>query len=277
VLIDGHPANRVAATDRGLQYGDGLFETAAVVDGRPTLWERHLQRLAEGCRRLNIPPPDTHRLTRESETLSAPLERGVLKVIVTRGSGGRGYRPPEAVRPTRMVSAHPYPEYSSVWWRNGVAVRVCRTRLGDQPSLAGVKHLNRLEQVLARSEWTDPEIAEGLMLSQNGTVVEGTVSNLFIVKEGRLSTPALERAGVAGIMRAQVMELAQEQGLAVDTRDIPLEAVFRADGAFLTNAVVGIWPIRLLRDRELPASACVRRLQTLLAERGLVPLPAGAS
>jgi 4-amino-4-deoxychorismate lyase len=175
----------------------------------------------------------------------------VLKVVLTRGIGGRGYRPPESPRPTRILSLHPRPDYPAAWSERGVAVTFCRTRLGENPILAGLKHLNRLEQVLARSEWRDPRIAEGLMQDGKGRVIGGTMSNLFLVSEGRLVTPRLDSCGVAGTVRALVLRIAGDYGIEAVEADVRRAEVAAADGLFLTNALIGIWPVRRLGAKSM--------------------------
>ncbi|MBA1149204.1 aminodeoxychorismate lyase [Ectothiorhodospiraceae bacterium WFHF3C12] len=271
MLVNGRWSETLPASDRGLQYGDGLFETLAVVHGRPALWDAHMARLQAGCRRLGITMPDAGTLSEEAESLARACRAGVLKVVVTRGSGGRGYAPPSDAEPTRLLSLHPYPDYPPSHWRDGVAVRVCRQRLGSQPALAGLKHLNRLEQVMARAEWDDPEIAEGLMLSQNGEVVEGTMSNLFVVSGGAAVTPPLEDAGVAGVMRGLVMERLRESGVAVREQRLNLSAVAGADEAFLTNSVIGVWPVRAFEGASMGAPIHAHRVLRELVAEGLVP------
>jgi len=250
-LIDGIPAVVVPAADRGLQYGDGLFETIAVVDGRPCLWDRHLARLRAGCVRLAIPLPDPDLLQAEVLALAKGQGRAVLKLIVTRGEGGRGYRPPHPARPRRILRLHPWPDHPPAWRSAGVRVRYCRTRLGHQPLLAGLKHLNRLEQVLARAEWDDPDIGEGLMLDLDGTVVEGTQTNLFALTAGRLVTPLLDRCGVNGVVRQVVIETAWMQGLAVEEARLTPAELAQADALFLASSLAGLWPVRELDGRVL--------------------------
>jgi len=250
-LIDGIPAVVVPAADRGLQYGDGLFETIAVVDGRPCLWDRHLARLRAGCVRLAIPLPDPDLLQAEVLALAKGQGRAVLKLTVTRGEGGRGYRPPHPARPRRILRLHPWPDHPPAWRSAGVRVRYCRTRLGHQPLLAGLKHLNRLEQVLARAEWDDPDIGEGLMLDLDGTVVEGTQTNLFALTAGRLVTPLLDRCGVNGVVRQVVIETAWMQGLAVEEARLTPAELAQADALFLASSLAGLWPVRELDGRVL--------------------------
>ena len=268
MLVNGQPADSISALDRGLGYGDGLFETVAVRDGTAELWSEHLARLKSGCDRLGIPYP--RELEEEGRALIEGVERGVLKIIVTRGVGGRGYRPPEAAEPTRILSLHPWPDYPAAWWSDGVTVRRCDTPLGCNPRLAGIKHLNRLEQVLARVEWSDSAVAEGLMSDTEGRIVEGVMSNLFVVRDGALLTPSLERCGVAGVMRGAVMRAAAEAGIPCtegELREATLEA---ADELLLTNSLIGIWPVARLGEREWPVGPLTRRLQEALSALGVV-------
>lgn len=266
ILVNGDPfggGGKDAAfgpLDRGLHYGDGLFETIKVEDGSPEFWDRHLARLAEGCERLGIAAPEGDTLGREAGRLCAGDRRSVLKIIVTRGAGGRGYRPPERPVPTRILSRHPWPDHAPAAWREGVVVRVCTTRLATQPLLAGIKHLNRLEQVMARREWDDPVIGEGLMLDTDGFVVDGTMSNLFIVAGGRLATPDLSLSGVAGVMRAVVLEAAAKLKVPAEVTRLTLDRVRAADEAFLTNSLIRIWPVRELDGKRYRLGGLVRRL-----------------
>jgi 4-amino-4-deoxychorismate lyase len=270
VLVDGSPGLSVRADDRGLLYGDGLFETCALRDGRPLLWARHLDRLALGCQRLGLPAPDREVLTRESLGLCAAVRRGVLKLLLTRGRGGRGYRPPAVPTPTRIVSLHPLPDYPPSFWTDGIELRVCATPLGDNPRLAGVKHLNRLEQVLARGEWDDPAVPEGLMLDTRGRVVEGTMSNVFAVTRGGLLTPALERCGVAGVMREEVLALAADLAIPARIGEVSLADLAAADEVLVTNSLIGLWPVRRVAGRSLAPGPMARRLLEALRRRGAV-------
>jgi 4-amino-4-deoxychorismate lyase len=274
MLINGKPGDTVSALDRGLQYGDGLFETLAVVGGEPALWERHMRRLESGCRRLGLPSPPHELLLSEWCAAIGAGQRGVLKILLTRGVGGRGYRPPSTAEPTRIIVFYPWPEYPQHWWRDGIRLRVCATRLGENPALAGLKHLSRLEQVLARAEWDDPGIAEGLMLNPSGHVVEGTMTNLFLLRDGTLITPDLSRCGVAGIMRGVVMDMARERGIPVTERTLALQELARADALFVTNSLIGIWPVRELDGRRFNLDAIPDGLGeavTTVASRGMHP------
>src|SRR5699024_7671205 len=165
-------------------YGDGLFETIAVRRENALLYNLHLKRLENSCRRLAIPAPDREVLGKEVLKLCQGVSRGVLKIMVTRSNGGRGYRPSPQSQATRILLLYTWPNYPILFSEYGITLRICLTPLGHNPFLAGMKHLNRLEQVLARSEWDDPMIPEGLMLDSQKQVIAGTMSNLFIVSGG---------------------------------------------------------------------------------------------
>ena len=273
MLVNGETRNTLPVSDRGLQYGDGLFETIAVREGKTEFWDRHLARLREGCTRLGFDEPDLEELRREMQFLingqhtREGVDQGILKIIVTRGAGGRGYCVPEAINPTRIVAFHPWPDIPESHAREGVKARRCHLQLGRQSALAGIKHLNRLENVLARAEWDDPEIVEGLLCNEGGYAIEGTMSNLFVERGETLVTPDLSHCGVAGIIRAIVMEEARSQGLSVAVADIRYEDVITAKALFLTNSIIGIWPVRELEGKEFAISSTIRTLMERLKAR----------
>lgn len=264
--INGRESRRVSVLDRGLQYGDGVFTTVAVQGGTALLLDRHLARLARDCQRLGIPCPSPAPLRDEVTRLVQGRERVVLKITITRGEGGRGYRVPDHCRPTRILALHPWPEFAGEPRRNGITARVCRLRLGRNPDLAGTKHLNRLEQVMARSEWNDPEIAEGIVLDSAGWVVEGVMSNVFWISEDRLYTPRLDQCGVAGVVRELVLELAARHGVMAAEVKEPLTAVLAAEEVFFTNSVIGLWPVKTLDGREFAIGPTSLRFQSWLDE-----------
>lgn len=268
ILVNGTESDSVPASDRGLQYGDGLFETLPLIDGRPLCLERHLRRLIDGCKRLRIPPPERDQLLAGIQRVGADVELGVLKIIVTRGNAGRGYRPPASSVPTSIISSHPWPAYSPELEEIGVAVRTCSTRLGLNPTLAGLKHLNRLEQVMARSEWEDEGIHEGLMLDAEGLLISGIMSNLFILRAGVLITPDLTRAGVNGVMRSLVMEAADEAGICSKVVPVSTSMLERADELFLCNSLIGIWPVRELDGARYTVGPVTHRLRAILSNWG---------
>lgn len=252
VMINGQETDRLSVRDRGLQYGDGLFETLAVCREVPLLWPEHLERLLRSCDRLGIARPDPALLRDEAWQLCRGQERAVLKLIITRGEGGRGYRPPEAAEPTRILSLHPWPDYPLDRVEQGIRIRSCDTRLARQPVLAGIKHLNRLEQVLARREWNDPDIVEGVMRDMDGLVIEATMGNLFFVQEDNLLTPDLAQCGVDGVMRRQILAVCEELSIPVRIADLGLEEARASREVLVTNSLIGVWPVRQWDDTKYP-------------------------
>ena len=267
ILINGHKTDQVSVLDRGFQYGHGLFETIHVVDDEPQYWLQHMERLLEGCSRLEIPVPELSVIQREAKNLCAGITEGVLKITITRGTGGRGYAAGESENNTRVLAMFPAPQYSEACWSEGVVVKLCNTRLGINPALAGIKHLNRLEQVLAHAEWCSKDIHEGLMLDINNNVIEGAKSNVFCVKNGELYTPDLTLCGVRGIMREQVIKLAKQTGILVHETQLTLDDLYQADEFFLSNSLIGLWPVRLLEDHSFKVGPMSRQFASVLRNK----------
>jgi 4-amino-4-deoxychorismate lyase len=261
-LVNGRRA-AVDPADRGLAYGDGLFETMAAVDGRIRWLDYHLERLDWGCRRLAIARPDQGAIRAEIAE-HCPPGRAIAKLIVTRGPGARGYPPPKRSEPTRILGISSWHDYPRTHYTDGVRVRVCALRLGESPALAGLKHLNRLEQVLAQLELAELGADHGLLLDTSGYVVGGTSSNVFAVRGDDLLTPTVARAGIAGVMRRVVLEKAVEVGLRPIETNLTLPEVQRADELFMTNALIGIWPVAKLDDRPFAVGHATRRLMQRL-------------
>jgi len=261
-------AEQLALLDRGLHYGDGLFETMAVVAGRVRLLPRHLHRLVLGAARLAIPLHDVPEIEAALQQAAESMGEGVLKLILTRGSGGRGYAPPERAEPTFFLLRYPQQVPTLTDAKEGIVVRLCNLTLARQPILAGIKHLNRLEYVLARAEWREQDIAEGLLFDSQGELIEAVASNVFLVQAGRLRTPCLDQCGVAGVMRAEVLACAERLGLAAEETRLCLDDVLCADEVFLTNSLHGIRPVRALHGhREWAAGELTQRLQHELWSR----------
>ncbi len=257
MLINGAALETVSPLDRGFCYGDGLFETLRVLHGRAPLWHRHMQRLAEGCARLQLPPPDVDVLAQEVEKVSVGLECAIVRITITRGISARGYALPAETMPTRVVAAFPFVPMPTNSYTSGIRVRWCSTRLALQPLLAGIKHLNRLEQVLARAEWNDAEIFEGLMCDTDGHLICATAANIFCVCEGRVITPDLSRCGIAGVARAALLDHFGD----VEIRDLLPEELMHANEIFLCNSVRGILPVNCVADKSYAVGSVTRELQ----------------
>lgn len=244
MIVNGSSQDTIAINDRGLAYGDGVFETILIHRHHPILLQAHLDRLESGSSRLKI-SLDRTQLEQEIADYSPHFpEQGVLKIIVTRGAGGRGYRPLHSSDTTRILSLHSLPVYEGDPGNSGIATFICNQRLAIQPTLSGIKHLNRLEQVLASQEWLDESFMEGIMLDSNDNVIEGTRSNIFWSESGRLFTPTLSNCGVAGIMRNYLLNSIAG---AAEINGCSLDRLVGADEIFICNSVFGIWPVRSIQ------------------------------
>jgi 4-amino-4-deoxychorismate lyase len=258
--LDGSRADAVPVPWPGLESGDGVFETLAVVDGRVRLLDRHLARLAAGCERLALSLPSMETLRAELVAAATAPGSAVLKLVVARGRPGGG-----ADGATRLLYATGPRTRPVDWWTDGVQVHVCGLRLAPIAALAGLKHLSRLELRLARAEWTDPAIAEGLVLDVHGAVLCGTMTNVFAVFDNRIVTPDTSRGGVAGVMRGALLDAWRDAGRRVHVRDLPIDELMDADEVFLTNALIGAWPVRRLGERVLAPGPVSREAQALVA------------
>lgn len=250
MLINGLPQAHVSVRDRGLAYGDGIFTAIRISKGRPILWAYHQARLKQGCFQLGI-PYDRDLIELEFEQLlnGRGDDEGVAKIIITRGISDRGYRPSQIVSPTRIMTLDPRSNAFERIDQSGIQIVLCQYRLPTGSSLAGIKHLNRLDQVMASREIIPP-FQEGLMLDHSGWVIEGTKSNIFVGTVNGLVTPDLSLAGVAGVMREYLLDAFANDGLAVAVNHVPLNLLAEANEVFLCNSVHGIWPvIRLETDQ----------------------------
>lgn len=263
--VNGSPGRLIDIEDRGLAYGDGLFETIAIRYSKLRFLDFHLDRLYAGATRLNLPVPDRHWLGIQLAGAIAGIEAGVMKLILTRGPGPRGYAPPLHQQPTVAWGVE---RLSPVAWTQ-IRVRWCETIAGRSAATAGLKTLGRIEQVLARAEWQDVAIAEGLMCDEDGLLVGGTASNVFIISDGRLLTPAITRSGICGVMRRIVMQQARETGIEVHETQIGRTELLHADELFVSNALTGIRPVRQLDDRHWSPGPVTRRLAALIADLGV--------
>ncbi len=239
-LVNGEPVDLINNQDRGLQYGDGLFETMVVRNGVICFLARHLRRMQQGCDILSINLVNMKLLSATLQQQATHYEQAVIKLILTAGNSARGYKRSSDSQSNTIIKVSAMPEAD-----NGRCIKamLCTTRLARQPLLAGIKHLNRLEQVLARNEWDDESIQEGLLLDTDNWLIEGTMSNIFLAKDGQLKTPDLSQCGVAGIMRSVVIDLAQAAGIVVNISQISETELKTADEIFMTNSLFEVRPV----------------------------------
>ena len=266
MLIDGQPATMLSAADRGLNYGDGLFETMRLHAGRVWLLARHLARLHAGCRRLDLPYPGDAQIAADIARLTAGTAGdGIVRLVLTRGDGGRGYAPPRQAAGRRIVAFHPLGPAGPT----AMSLGVCRTRLGRSMTLGGLKHLGRLEQVMAAAEVAAAGWDEGLMLDEADQVIEATRHNLFFVRAGQVMTPRLDGCGVAGVMRGLVLDALAALGLPSGEAALRYHELHEVDELFLCNAVAGVRPVRQVAGHEYAWGCVTDRLREPLVAAGV--------
>ena len=256
--VNGQTTTHLSVYDRGLHYGDGVFETMRVNNGSIVMWTEHFTRLQLGCQRLNINiDPDV--ISQQLNEIQRQIFGGVLKLIVTRGEAERGYRVDASKAATSIwlySEATVYPPY---FYSEGVDVCLCQTTVSRNPYLAGIKHLNRLESVLARQEWQD-EYQEGLMCDEFGNIIEGTMSNFFAIKGDTLITTDLNMSGVMGVMRQHLLDIARQESIPTEVRSLPLAELEEIDAAMLSNSLFGVWPVRRIAKYHYSINALYRHL-----------------
>lgn len=267
-LVNGHFGNVITPFDRGFAYGDGVFRTMLMRDGLPLEWPLHYQKLVADCAAIGIVCPSAELLMGDFKQLFSleDMEEhrlAVAKIIITRGESGRGYKTPAISSPSRVVTKSAFTAYASTYAENGVSLQVCNTRLSANLKLAGIKHLNRLENVLARMEWTSDAIFDGLLLDAQGDVIECTMCNVFARYGQKLLTPDLSRCGVAGVTRQRIMSLASVLNLPVEVAKIPLERLLQADEVLVCNSLIGVFQVSQIQDttwQKQPLASAFRSL-----------------
>lgn len=265
-LINGDSNLLLSPLDRGLAYGDGVFRTMRVQRGVAHGWQLHFQKLAADCRVLGIACPTAEVLSAEIKQLFMTDELAVAKIIVTRGEGSRGYAASTLTASTHIIIKSPFPSYAAEHFSDGVDLYLCRLRLSRQPMLAGIKHLNRLENVMARMEWNDSRFADGLLLDDKGRVIECTASNIFARFGKMLLTPDLTQCGVAGITRQSILEAAPRLGYRPRIAHLPLSRLMQADEVVICNSLYGVWQVKSLNNQHWQPQALASALRTCLQD-----------
>ena len=263
-LLNGEPASRLIPLDRACQFGDGLFETMAVRAGRPCLWGYHLRRLQHGCERLGLPPVEPGLLWRESLQLAQGREQAILKIIISAGSSDRGYARDPAAAPGRWLGIGDWPRSGPLAADRPLVVQECRIRLGSQPLLGGIKHLNRLEQVLARRELGE-DADEGIVCDSQGRPLEGIAANLLLRLDDRYLTPPIDEAGVAGTVRQLLLDAADRLDLPLKVQALSMDQLYRGRALFMTSALLGIRPVARIGGHVFPLSCRTPELDRLHA------------
>ena len=256
--VNGIENGQISVHDRGLQFGDGVFETMRMIDGRVAFWPEHLSRLQSGCEQLGISLKNSQ-IEKQLTMIKREFVRGAVKLIVTRGESLRGYKVNNSKQANLIWLCSDLPEYPLQYYSEGVDICFCETTVSCHPKLAGLKHLNRLENVLARMEWQD-EYQEGLMLDEQSHIVEGTMSNVFFINDDVLTTPDISCCGVAGVMRKMLLDIAIGEGIKIEVKKVPLFDVEFFDSILLTNSLIGAWPVKNINTQRYKISPLAQHL-----------------
>lgn len=264
-LINGSYNLAISPLDRGFAYGDGVFRTLKISKGVPENWPLHYQKLVADCAVIGIVCPSAELFINDFQHLFSLEETAVAKIVVTRGEGERGYAPPAITMPMRVVIKSDMPPYKKAYSTEGVNLYLCETRLAHQPLLAGIKHLNRLENVMARMEWKDDAIFDGLLLDSQNNVIECSMSNIFARYGNQLLTPDLSLCGVAGITRQSIMNISKLLHLNVEVVQLSLEYLLQADEIIICNSLYGAFQVRLLAEKKWPKQALAASIRKILA------------
>ncbi len=266
---NGTSVDSIAIDDRAVQYGDGVFETVAIREGRPRLWDLHMRRLRHACTQLDLAmPPEgilAHDLERALARASMNTHHCTAKILISAGSGVRGYRRRPDTESIVLIGVFEAAPLDRCAYHEGVRTIRCKTRISAQPKLAGIKTLNRLDQVLASAEWDAVDIFEGLMLDADENLICGTKTNVFVVHDNRIQTPSLQQSGVAGIMRQHIIDLLADNGIDCAKTDVSPADLRSADEVFLSNSQIGVVPVRRCDDQVLSVGEATRSVMAMLA------------
>lgn len=270
---NGKRVNSVPINDRGLQYGDGLFETIAIRDGQPRLWAYHMDRLRLGCDTLGFAIPGNEALRADVYQCvqKSPLSdgHGVVKIVLTAGIGRRGYGRSLGIDATILIGVFASAALSVNIYRDGVDTILCSARLGSGTALSGMKTLNRLEQVLASSEVLENGVFEGFTMDADDNVICGTMTNVFFVTNNNINTPTLDRCGVNGVMRRHIIATLQDNDIDVTFRSFTPSALADIDELFVSNSQFGVLPVRRCEDRHWAVGEMTRKTMALMADNGI--------
>ncbi|RJG42257.1 aminodeoxychorismate lyase [Motilimonas pumila] len=261
MLINGKAATDLPISDRATQYGDGFFTTAKIVEGEVQFWRDHVERLMLTSKALHIELPSVLDLFQEVQQLVQQHPDGVLKIMISRGQGGRGYSPAGCSKATRVLSISELPSHYTQWQQTGIELAVCEQKIASSPMLAGLKTLNRLEQVLLKREVELTGKEDGLVLAQDNTVVEATAANIFWYHQGTWYTPDLRQAGIKGIMRKQVLAACERANMPCQQGQYPLTDVLAADAVFICNSLMGLVPVKQCQQQSWTDFTAIQRLQ----------------
>lgn len=244
MIVSGQPQTQLNIADRALQYGDGCFTTVAVRRGRAELWPEHLTRLKLSCERLHIVFSAWNELHADVKALIRDQTESVLKIIISRGEGGRGYSVAGVGQPSYVLSLHAMPQHYQQWQIQGIDLGLSPIKLARQPLLAGIKHLNRLEQVLVKYELEKSSYLDAVVCDTDNMMVETSAANLFWRQGGLWYTPELINSGVEGLMRNLVMDIFRQKSVPIQAVSAKVSSLQQAEEVFICNSLMGVVPIK---------------------------------
>jgi 4-amino-4-deoxychorismate lyase len=257
VLINGAQQSKISIFNRNIQFGDGLFETCVVENKKILFWVNHFARLNRGCEQLKISKVDESVwLSDVKKALSlCSYDRCVVKLILSRGDSLRGYGFKDDIKPVRAVIVS---ELQKVTFNNSFSLEYCQSGYDSNPKLAGIKHCNRLEQVLARAGLKSDE---GIMLDENHNVISVTQGNIYAIHDNTLITPKLDKCGVEGTRRAVILDLAKLLGIKVKVDTLSIKELGQADEVFISNSIIGIQFISQIGDIGFGKNSITKKIK----------------
>ena len=256
-IINGKEQSNISIFNRNFQYGDGLFETCVVKNNQILFWEKHLSRLDIGCRKLKIKNIEEEIWLKDiKKALSLTSKKNcVLKLILSRGNSQRGYSYPDDILPVRVVIAS---EMKNVQAKESFSLEYASSGYHSNPNLAGIKHCNRIEQILARSSLKRDE---AIMLDENQNIISVTQGNIYFIFGQSLVTPKLDRCGVIGSRRSLILELAESIELNVEEGNVSMNDAKKADEAFISNSIMGIKSVNSIEEYQLPKKMITEQIK----------------
>lgn len=281
-LINGTFKKNISVLDRGLAYGDGIFETMhwhVNIKNKEKVysveyWQRHIERLKIGCEKIKLPMPSIELLGSYKKKIlkkssESGVNSGVLKIIITRGVGGRGYKFESDLKPTVIFLSFPTKPIDQKLYKTGVKVRLCETNILENKTISGIKHLNRLDSVVARSEW-DANFFEGLFVDKSGNLLEGTMTNIFFIKNKILYFPNLKSCGIEGIMSQVIKEKTNLFFEGFMERNLKFSEINNFDAMFLTNSIIKVVPVKYLENVSFTITDELRSLVEYFSSSGKI-------
>jgi 4-amino-4-deoxychorismate lyase len=253
--INGEQEEHFSINNRGLAYGDGVFTTAKVLNGNVQFLSAHIERLTSSCNKLNISLPDFNKIIIEITDAAKKYELSVAKIIITVGDGGRGYSRQGCSSSNVIITFHGFPEHYASLEEQGIHIGISTLKIGISPLTAGIKHLNRLEQVLIRQELDNRNEDDLLVLNYLGNIIEATAANVFWCKNNIWYTPILDESGVEGLMRNQIIQNCSNH-CEINLVNAKLSALDSIEAMFICNSVMGVIPVRQLENQILSLAPC---------------------